>query len=264
MANDNRASFAVIGFTVCLGIAAIVGTLIYIGGIFGKGDVFLVETCYDKPVSGLSVGSAVTFRGVKVGEVREIDFVGNKYPAVNGVEEAFRVYLLLALDMRKLGHFDHVGAEDFARNVGDFVAKRGMRATVTLSGITGLSRVELDQHPDALPYAKLSWTPAHVFIPPKESLLESFSVSATRILNQVNKMDLAATWSNLSATVESFHHAADSARTMIEARQADVDSLLSAATEASAAARDFITELRRNPSLLVRERVAVPLSETER
>ena len=264
MANDNHASFAVIGFTVCLGIAAIVGTLIYIGGIFGQGEVFLVETCYDKPVSGLSVGSAVTFRGVKVGEVREIDFVGNKYPAVNGVADESRVYILMALESRVLGITSEDDVGELTRAFGDLVTQRGMRATVTLSGITGLSRIELDYHPDAAPYAKLAWTPAHAFVPPKESLFESFSVSATKVLNQINKMDLTATWSNLSAAVEALQHASDSARTMIEARQADLDALMSVATETSASARDLVNELKRNPSLLVRERTVVPLTETER
>ena len=264
MANDNHASFAVIGFTVCLGIAAIVGTLIYIGGIFGQGEVFLVETCYDKPVSGLSVGSAVTLRGVKVGEVREIAFVGNKYPAVTGAEEVARVYILLALNIRSLGYSSAAEAEELSREIKDLVIRRGLRATVTLSGITGLSRIELDYHPDAAPYAKLAWTPAHAFIPPKESLFESFSVSATKVLNQINKMDLTATWSNLSTAVEALQHASDSARTMIEARQADLDALMSVATETSASARDLVKELKRNPSLLIRERTAVPLAETER
>ena len=264
MANDNHASFAVIGFTVCLGIAAIVGTLIYIGGIFGQGEVFLVETCYDKPVSGLSVGSAVTLRGVKVGEVREIDFIGNKYPAVDGVADESRVYILLALETRALGYETPDKVDGLARTFGDLVSQRGLRATVTLSGITGLSRIELDYHPDAAPYAKLAWTPAHAFIPPKESLLESFSVSATKILNQIDKMDLTATWSNLSVAVEALRHASDSARTMIEARQADVDTLMNVATETSASARDLVKELKRNPSLLIRERTAVPLAETER
>ena len=264
MANDNHASFAVIGFTVCLGVAAIVGALIYIGGIFGKGDFFLVETCYDKPVSGLSVGSAVTLRGVKVGEVREIDFVGNKYPTVDGVDEVTRVYLLLALDNRVLGYGQREEAAELARDIKELVAKRGLRATVTLSGITGLSRIELDYHPDAPPYGRLSWTPDHVFIPPKESLLENFSVSATKILSQVNKMDLAATWSNVNETVESLSQASDCVRTMIEARQAELEQIMRSAAETTSAARDLISELRRNPSLLVRERRVEPLAETAR
>ena len=264
MASDNHANFAVIGFTVCLGVAAIVGTLIYIGGVFGNRNEMLIETCYDKPVSGLSVGSQVTLRGVKVGEVREIDFIGNKYPAVNGVDDESRVYLLLALDIRRLGYSTVEKIDELKLGFGDLVSKRGLRATVTLSGITGLSRVELDYHADAQPCAKLSWTPAHAFVPPKESLFESFSVSATKVLNQINKMDLTATWSNLSTAVEALQHASDSARTMIEARQADLDALMNVATETSASARDLVNELKRNPSLLVRERTAVPLAETER
>ena len=221
----------------------------------------MIETCYDKSVSGLSVGSTVNLRGVKLGEVKEISFVGNDYSNVP-VADAAKIRVVMAIRKKLIGPSDDGDAhdEDIIRG---FV-KRGLRATVTASGITGLSRVELDYHPDAQPYAKLAWTPAHAFVPPKESLLESFSVSATKILNQIDKMDLTATWSNLSVAVEALRHASDSARTMIEARQADLDSLMSVATETSASARDLVNELKRNPSLLVRERTVVPLAETER
>ena len=79
MARDNHASYTRIGLTVVIGVVAIVATLIYLGGMRGRGSEILVETYYDKPVAGLSVGSVVNFRGVKIGEVRELSFVGNKY-----------------------------------------------------------------------------------------------------------------------------------------------------------------------------------------
>ena len=79
MASDNHASYTRIGLTVVIGIAAVVGSLIYLGGMRGRDSEVYAETYYDKSVSGLSVGSAVNFRGVKLGEVREITFVGSKY-----------------------------------------------------------------------------------------------------------------------------------------------------------------------------------------
>ena len=59
MAEDNHASYAKVGLTVVLGVAAVVGSLIYFGGAGRDKCVFMGETYYDDPVSGLSVGSEV-------------------------------------------------------------------------------------------------------------------------------------------------------------------------------------------------------------
>ena len=124
MARDNHASYTRIGLTVVIGVVAIVATLIYLGGMRGRGSEILVETYYDKPVAGLSVGSVVNFRGVKIGEVREISFVGNKY-VVEG-QDGSRIYILIALDGRTLAAAD-VDEKEFAarqREYAEFFARR--------------------------------------------------------------------------------------------------------------------------------------------
>ena len=262
MASDNHANFAVIGFTVCLGVAAIVGTLIYIGGVFGNSNEMLIETCYDKPVNGLSVGSPVNFRGVKIGEVKEISFVGDEYD-VEGVANS-RIYILMAVNPESIGPDEDDSEAQVKARIKNLVKQRGLRVTVTLSGITGLSRVECDFHDDLPSYRALSWSPMHPFIPPKESLLDSFSVSATKVMNQINKMDLSAAWSNISTTVESLARVSESARIMVEARQGEIDQLMTSVTEAAQSAKELVNELKHNPSLLVREREYEPLEETRR
>ena len=262
MANDNHTSYRRIGFAVFSGAIAIVLSLIYLGGIRGRGDEILVETHYDKPVSGLSVGSVVNFRGVKVGEVREISFVGSKYD-VTGADNS-RIYILMALNGRALGFEDMTQGESGAV-VASLVKKFNLRATVTTSGITGLSRIELNYHrPEQLTeHRPVSWTPRHAFIPPQESLLDNISDAATKVLNQINRMDLNAAWSNINASVEALAAATDSARTMIQTRQGDIDRVLDDISETATSLKTLSSELKHNPSLLIRERTPVRLEETE-
>ena len=250
---SNHANYAKIGFTVVIGLVAIVAVLIYLGGA-GHSDITYAETYYDTSVSGLSVGSAVNFRGVKIGEVKEISFVGAVYDGVPWAD-AQRIYILMAFPRRKIGP----SAPDRAN---EFVAK-GLRATVTASGVTGLSRIELDLQRNRPPAPKVAWTPRHTYIPSYPSLLDNFSDSATNVMNEMNRMDIASAWSNVSAAVDSAAHAAEGIRTMIDAARSGVDSIVGNVTEAAESLRDVTMELKRNPSLLIRERVPARLDETE-
>lgn len=264
MANENRASYAKIGVTVFAGAIAIVLTLIYLGGLRGSGDEMLVETYYDKPVSGLSVGSVVNFRGVKIGEVREISFVGDKYK-VEGADNS-RIYILMAINGRMISPGRSYDEDEFREYVKTLVDQLGLRATVASSGITGLSRIECDntcEMPSGItPPPPISWTPRRAYIPSRISLLDNLSVAATKVLNQVNQMDIGMLGSNITFAVESVAQMTDSARNMIETRQADLERLIDNLSETSAAIRDVTAELRRNPSLLIRERIPDHLSET--
>lgn len=264
MASDNHASYTRIGLTVAIGVVAIVASLIYIGGMRGEANVVYAETYYDKPVSGLSVGSVVNFRGVKVGEVKEISFVGDKYD-VEGVANS-RIYILMALQSGIMDPENETPAEAEAA-IRKMIDQVGLRATVTTSGITGLSRVECDYHETdgsgAMAVPPISWTPKHVYIPAKISLLDNFAVAATKVMNQINRMDLGTAWSNLSSAVESLARATEGAKNMLDARRGDLDLIIDDFSATSASLRELTSEVKRNPSLLIRERKAQRLEETE-
>jgi len=262
MASDNHASYAKIGFTVSLGAFAIVATLIYLGGLRGRSNVFLVESYYDKPVTGLSIGSTVNLRGVKIGEVRDISFIGSHYN-VEGADNA-RIYILMALNTRTVD----VGgtAVEANRRIRHLVANRGLRATVSINGITGLARVELNTNDgdEFKTVPAISWTPRHACIPPKDSLIDNFSVAATKVMNQINKMDLSTFWSNLNASVEQVSQCAETANVMMQVRQSDIERILNNLTATSESLRELSAELRQNPSAIVRGVDRPVLDETAR
>ena len=251
---SNHANYAKIGFTVVIGLVAIVATLIYLGGAGGHSDITYAETYYDTSVSGLSVGSAVNFRGVKIGEVKYISFVGAEYDGVPW-PDAQRIYILMAFPNLKMGPSSPERAEEFVA--------RGLRATVTASGVTGLSRIELDIQRDRPPAPKVAWKPRNTYIPSYPSLLDNFSDSATKVMNEINRMDIASVWSNVHVVVESLSRTAEGVMSTLETRRADIDRIIENCAEASSSLRDMASELKRNPSLIIRERRSGRLDETE-
>lgn len=259
MANDNQASYFRIGLTVIAGVAAIIAVLIRIGGLGGNGDELFAETYYDKPVPGLTVGSPVSFRGVKIGEVRKVSFIGDEYD-VEGADE-HRIYILLALDPRRVGNGKASQAEMEAY-VAQMV-KEGLRATVAANAITGLSRIECDfAAPEEQPAGAIAWTPKYALVPPKVSLLESFSDSATKVMNQINRMDLNSFWSNVNASVESISAATMSTRHLVEGYQPEVERLLRNLEETTSSLKSFAEEIRLNPSSLIKGVQVDQLPET--
>ena len=102
-----------------------------------------------------------------------------------------------------------------------------------------------------------------MYVPSYPSLLDSFSDSATKVMNEINRMDIASAWSNVSATVESAAQATEGIRTIIDSAREGVGRIVEEAAEAATSLRDMAEELKRNPSLLVRERRAATLDETE-
>lgn len=260
MADGNHANYAKIGLAVLLGVAGIVATLVYLGGVGSRSDVILAETYYPRSVSGLSKGSPVNFRGVKIGEVREITFVGNKYDVMGTTNQI--IYVRMALARRELGMYEDEGLTP-DEMIAHLVEHEGLRAIVSSSGITGMSRIECDLRPDVAPPEPISWKPETPYIPQAESLLESFSVSATKVMNQINRMDISAVWSNINSTVESLAQGSSAVRIMMDSQLDKMHELTENLTAASRSIRSLANELRQNPALLVRERKQRPLEETE-
>ena len=259
MASEGKTSYTKIGFIVVAGIVAVAGSLFYFGGVRGSGDLVYAETYFDRSVSGLSVGSAVNFRGVKIGEVKEISFVGNKYN-VRG-DDNLRVYIKMGFPRSRMTPYEDegIGADEV---IGYMVDTVGLRATVSASGVTGLSRIELDAAPD-FPAIQPSWTPEYAYIPPKPSFIDSFSDSATRVMDQINRMDIAGVWSNVSASVESLSRLSDGVKSTLESSRSDAERIIGNLSGTAAAVRDLVERLRENPSLLIREHEEERLPETE-
>ena len=247
MADENSASYKKIGLAVALGAVAIAAVLFWLGGLEGRYGFVYAETYCDKPVSGLSVGSTVNFRGVKIGQVAKIGFVGDEY-GVSG-SDAYKIFILMSIS----------GTSE------EMLRRQPIRATVVPSGVTGLSRIEIDMASDSgKEPPTIAWEPKNMYIPYKPSFLDNFSDSATKIMNEMRKMNFQQVWSNVSETVGTVMQVSDDVRSIMESNKAEFEKIIGDVSETASSVRALAEELKSNPSLLLRERIASPLPETER
>ncbi len=257
MADSIHANYAKIGFAVVAGTLAIIGTLIYLGGFGGQKDIIYAETYSEIPVTGLSVGSDVNMRGVKVGEVKEVSFIGSEYTEAAEADSS-KIYILMALTTTKM----RLTEDDDPVEILQALVRKGLHATVTSSGVTGLSKMELNFPKTEIEDQKISWEPRYVCIPPAPSILENFSDTLTKFMTQLNKIDVVTVWSNVSSVTASAASITENVDELVDGVKAGVASVVRNVDEASTELKELSAELKSNPSLLLRSSDPEPLPET--
>ena len=255
---DNRPDYSKIGFFVVAMISLIVGSLVWIGGLRNSGDGLIVETFFVNPVSGLDVGSAVNFRGVKVGVVRAITFVGSEYD-VSSEQDNQAILVRMALDTRVVRDTDNtVNPKRFIRSLVD----KGLHATVSASGVTGLSKIELNFPKTKIEDYPISWRPENICIPPAPSILDSLGDSTTRILAQLDKMDFVDGWTNVVETLKVTHSVMSRLDDLVGDQNESISETIRNLRDASSDLKTFAAEISSNPSLLLRSNDPERLPET--
>lgn len=142
---SKRANPVVIGGFVLGALLLALGGLVAFGsGFFQKDTKEVAIARFDGSVSGLNVGAPVTFRGVRIGQVRSIQL-----QLTPGTYQA-RIPVELEIDRDKI-FFDGPATQTIAESLHDAVEK-GLRAQLQVqSFVTGLVSVNLDFFPAAPP-----------------------------------------------------------------------------------------------------------------
>lgn len=181
-----------LGLFVLAGIAVLIAGVLVIGaGEYGTGGT-LMETYLDESVQGLDVGSPVKFRGVEIGRVEEIGFVGNYYPLEPGSPEFYRFGRYVIVRARLSAKW--VPTDDpttFITDLRRLVNEEGLRVMLAAQGLTGTSYLELD-YVDPLKNrpADPPWTPRAVYIPGAPSTFSRLGTAAERVFERLEKLQI--------------------------------------------------------------------------
>ena len=80
---ETRAPYAIIGLFVLAAIGAVLGFVYWLNNTGGLGERRIYRVQFDTPVTGLLVGAAVLFNGIRVGEVTELGLTPDNPRGVN-------------------------------------------------------------------------------------------------------------------------------------------------------------------------------------
>ncbi|MGD9233581.1 MAG: MlaD family protein [Desulfobacterales bacterium] len=142
---SNRASKTVIGIFVISALALVVAGVL----IFGSGDLlkerYKFMLFFQDSVKGLNVGAPVVFKGVKVGEVKDIAVIENP------LKSSFYIQVIIELTSGKIKQSitkEFGGVKETYEYCNQLI-KQGLRAELGLqSVVTGQLQIELNFHPE--------------------------------------------------------------------------------------------------------------------
>jgi phospholipid/cholesterol/gamma-HCH transport system substrate-binding protein len=207
-----RANPAFVGAFVIGAIAlALLGVaLLGSGNLFRQTHEFVCF--FDGNVNGLTVGAAVKFKGVAIGEVKQILLSLNAAsgPATVGNTSVVKIPVVIELDegriLKRGATYINVGNPAGMR----LAISRGLRAQLaTESLLTGLLYIDLDMHPGS-PAHYATDQNSYTEIPTLPNPFEQAQSVALKLLDQLDKVHLDQLVVTATQTMAAFRDLADS------------------------------------------------------
>ncbi len=178
-----KPSAAVIGMFVAGAIALFALGMFYFGARtwFGESREFAVY--FDESVHGLEVGAPVKFRGVRIGRVKEIGIHYDAERARSTVPVVCELDRQVVRDAQ--GRPVDMGEPEVLREM----VREGLRARLSLVGISGLMYVELDYVDPAPPVPEVAEEARHAVVPAVPSAFADLFAGVAGITADLGAVD---------------------------------------------------------------------------
>jgi paraquat-inducible protein B len=138
---------------------------------------------FDQSVRGLKPGAPVEFRGIQIGEVRDVKL------EMDPETRQFRIPVLVAIEPQRIGNLGDADRKSRREALQELV-QRGLRAQLQSGNLlTGQLLVQLDMHEDAA-RAEIVWSKPYPTFPTIPTPLEEITSSVTRIAKRLEKVPL--------------------------------------------------------------------------
>ena len=176
---------------------------------------------FDGSVAGLSAGSPVEFRGIKIGEVLAVDLRFD--PDTN---EMF-IPVVIEIEPARFGLTDEVGNEGELVRLDDMVA-HGFRARLATSSLlTGQKAVAFDFLTDAEP-SEIRLGETYPILPTAAGGLDAIANRVSRIVEKIDRIPIESIGRNLEEVLKGLSGALDEVKELAGAVNEDLVPSLSA------------------------------------
>jgi paraquat-inducible protein B len=189
---SRRANPRFIGLFVLGALALLIGALAVFGGgrLFAAKETFVMF--FEDDVAGLQIGAPVTFRGVRVGSVKDIRI---RYDTDS---RDFTIPVIVELEKGKAIVQGQTGWESI-----DQLIERGLRAQLKLqSFVTGQVVIELDIDPKA-PARLVGSIPAYPEIPTRRSSISQLRATVSDLIAELRRLPVDRLIEQFTAMSES-------------------------------------------------------------
>ena len=213
-----------------LGLFTLGGVALIIAAVFTFGartyfkPTGLYETYFPGDITGLTVGSTVELRGVRVGKVTQINFSWVEYQVSDPS------YIVVQFEMQNdIVPLSQGKARD---EMIQLVIKHGLRARLRNQGVTGNDILSLEyMDPVQNPEIQVPWTPNYTYIPAAGSQFGELLTAVEKTLHNLQQLD----FSNINQLVQ--YDLKSAGRVLDRAGQVDFAGI-------STNAEDLLAELR--------------------
>ena len=186
-----KTNYFKVGIFVLVAVALLVSGIVILGAGYIGRSVVHFETYFDESVSGLTVGSAVELRGVRVGEVKQIGFLREYYdlpaePNERGLSGRYVRVVFATYPQRASKDTTSEYVARWLRRV-----DRGLRIRLSSNIITGQAILEGTYvDPNRFPPIQPTWQPRYPYLPAMPSELTNLKDSIDRILTKLQELDV--------------------------------------------------------------------------
>lgn len=205
-----------IGLFVLGSAAVLLIGLAWLNSSAFRGKPVFIETYVDESVQGLSVGSAVMYRGVEIGRVKTITFIPREYPLQSGTPEyeTFSRYVVVIMEIDSETFLGVDRDPIQVKELLDDKVLMGLRFKLSYQGITGLAFMEADYvvNEKTPPLTVVPWVPKNFYVPSTPSFITSFTQALSKINQRLEKMDIEGVLETMQTTLGSIDQAVKDAQ----------------------------------------------------
>jgi ABC-type transporter Mla subunit MlaD len=145
--------------------------LIWLGSQSFRKETVRYVSFFDEPVTGLEIGSPVSFRGVRLGNVELIDIAPDRRHVEVGYDLQIELLVHMGLAKKRKGHVSMRVPDD-------------VRVQIASSGVTGVKHIKLDYLPQS-PVLKLPFPVPENYIAASPSTLKSLEDAVMHALDDL-------------------------------------------------------------------------------